>query len=51
VEAYPIDTSIPGSTRNVFTGTVHAFERAGFTVVARLGASRAVMRYDLTGRS
>jgi GNAT superfamily N-acetyltransferase len=51
VEAYPVDTSVVGSTRNLFTGTVRAFEKAGFTVVARLGAARVVMRYDLTGRS
>jgi GNAT superfamily N-acetyltransferase len=51
MEAYPVDTSVPGSTGNVFTGTVDAFERAGFTVMARLGTARAVMRYELTGRS
>jgi GNAT superfamily N-acetyltransferase len=51
VEAYPVDTSVPGSTRNVFTGTVHAFERAGFAVVARPHPARPIMRYDLTGRS
>lgn len=51
VEAYPVDTSVPGSTRNVFTGTVEVFEKAGFTVVARPQASRPIMRYDLTRRS
>jgi GNAT superfamily N-acetyltransferase len=51
VEAYPVDTSVPGSTRNVFTGTVSAFARAGFTVVARPHPARPIMRYDLTGRS
>ena len=41
---------MPGSTRNVFTGTVDAFEKAGFTVVARPQAARPIMRYDLTRR-
>jgi hypothetical protein len=34
VEAYPVDTAQPGSTSNMFTGTVAAFARAGFKVVA-----------------
>jgi GNAT superfamily N-acetyltransferase len=47
VEAYPVDTSVPGSSRNLFTGTASAFEKAGFVVVARHGTSRPVMRFDL----
>jgi GNAT superfamily N-acetyltransferase len=47
LEAYPIDTSVPGSTSNVFPGTATAFERAGFAVVARRTPSRPVMRHDL----
>lgn len=49
VEAYPVDTARPGSTTNVFTGTVTAFKRAGFTVVARRLETRPIMRHDLRG--
>lgn len=49
LEAYPIDTSVAGSTRNIFPGTVVAFERAGFTVVARRKPDRPVMRHYLAG--
>lgn len=48
LEAYPVDTSVPGSTRNIFPGTVAAFEEAGFTVVARRNPARPIMRYDLS---
>lgn len=48
LEAYPVDTSLPGATRNIFSGTVAAFEEAGFVVVARRNATRPIMRYDLT---
>ena len=34
LEGYPIDTSAPKSTSNIFTGTAAAFARAGFKVVA-----------------
>jgi hypothetical protein len=47
LEAYPVDTELPGSTSNVFTGTVSAFARAGFRPVARRIPSRPVMRHDL----
>lgn len=47
VEAYPIDTSAPKSTRNLFTGTASMFERAGFTTVARRSPARPIMRHDL----
>jgi len=47
LEAYPVDTEQPKSTTNVFTGTVSAFARAGFRVVARRNPSRPVMRHDL----
>jgi GNAT superfamily N-acetyltransferase len=49
VEAYPVDTGRPGSTANIFTGTVSAFRRAGFKTVARRMPSRPVMRHDLKG--
>jgi ribosomal protein S18 acetylase RimI-like enzyme len=47
VEAYPVDTSQPGSTLNVFTGTASAFRRLGFKTVALREPSRPVMRYGL----
>jgi GNAT superfamily N-acetyltransferase len=47
LEAYPIDTAVPKSTSNIFTGTVSAFARAGFKEVARLAAARPIMRHDL----
>jgi GNAT superfamily N-acetyltransferase len=49
LEAYPVDTARPESTSNVFTGTVSAFARAGFKVVARRTPSRPIMRHDLKG--
>jgi hypothetical protein len=45
----PVDTGRPGSTANIFTGTVSAFRRAGFKTVARRIPSRPVMRHDLKG--
>ncbi len=51
LEAYPVDTSLPGSTANVFTGTASTFRRLGFRVVARRHPSRPVMRHDLKGVS
>lgn len=49
LEAYPVDPSATGGTSNVFTGTVSAFRRAGFKIVARRVPSRPVMRHDLQG--
>jgi GNAT superfamily N-acetyltransferase len=51
VEAYPIDTSRPGSTSILFTGTASAFRRLGFKTVARREPSRPVMRHNLNGIS
>ncbi|MDT0263434.1 GNAT family N-acetyltransferase [Jatrophihabitans lederbergiae] len=48
VEAYPVDTDVPGSTSNVFTGTVAMFAAAGFVVVAARTPSRPIMRLWLT---
>jgi GNAT superfamily N-acetyltransferase len=47
LEAYPIDTSVPNSTSNTFTGTSSTFARAGFKEVARRAAARPIMRHDL----
>ena len=47
LEAYPVDTAEPGSTTNIFTGTVSAFRRQGFKTIARREPSRPIMRHDL----
>lgn len=47
IEAYPVDTSVPGHTRNLFPGTASAFDRHEFAVVARRKADRPVMRRNL----
>jgi hypothetical protein len=47
LEAYPVDTAVPGHTRNLFPGTVSAFARHGFQVVARRQPDRPVMRKAL----
>ena len=47
LEAYPVDTGVPGCTANLFTGTASAFARAGFKIVARPAPTRAIMRHDL----
>lgn len=44
VEGYPVDLTVPGATRNAFTGHVPVFERNGFTDVARRRPSRPIMR-------
>lgn len=51
VEAYPVDTAVPGHTRNVFTGSAKAFHQAGFYIVTHSSPSRPLMRYDLRTRS
>ena len=47
LEAYPVDASVPGASRNNFTGSAAAFRRAGFETVAARTPSRPIMRYDL----
>jgi GNAT superfamily N-acetyltransferase len=47
VEAYPVDTAVPSHTRNLFPGTVAAFTRNGFSVVARRKPDRPVMRGNI----
>jgi GNAT superfamily N-acetyltransferase len=51
LEAYPVDTSAPKSTSNVFTGTASTFARAGFKEVARRTSARPIMRHDLARKS
>jgi len=47
LEAYPVDTAVPHSTSNTFTGTAASFRREGFKTVARRSPSRPIMRHDL----
>jgi len=47
LEAYPIDTSQPKSSNNLFTGTASTFARAGFRTVARRAPCRPIMRHEL----
>jgi GNAT superfamily N-acetyltransferase len=44
LEAYPVDTEVPGHSRNLFPGTAAAFARHGFKEVARRKTDRPVMR-------
>jgi hypothetical protein len=47
LEGYPIGTSAPGSTRNLFPGTLAARERAGFVEVARREPDRPIVGHLL----
>jgi GNAT superfamily N-acetyltransferase len=47
LEAYPVDTTVPGHTGNLFPGVAAAFARHGFEVVARHKPDRPVMRKPL----
>jgi len=44
LEAYPVDTTVPGHTRNLFLGVAAVFAQHGFQVVARRQPDRPVMR-------
>lgn len=44
LEAYPVDTAVPGHTRNLFPGVVSTFANHGFTVVSRPKPDRPIMR-------
>jgi GNAT superfamily N-acetyltransferase len=48
LEAYPVDTTVPGHTRNLFPGIASVFARHGFQVVARRAPDRPVMRHGLS---
>ena len=48
LEAYPVDTTVPGHTRNLFPGVASVFAQHGFQVVARRQPDRPVMRRVLT---
>ena len=44
LEAYPVDTTVPSHTGNLFPGIAAAFARHGFEEVARRKPDRPVMR-------
>jgi hypothetical protein len=44
LEAYPVDTTVPSHTGNLFPGIAAVFARHGFQVVARRKPDRPVMR-------
>jgi len=44
VEAYPVDTAVPGHTRNLFPGVASVFAAHGFREVTRHKGDRPVMR-------
>jgi hypothetical protein len=44
LEAYPVDTAVPGHTRNLFLGVASVFAEHGFQIVARRQPDRPVMR-------
>lgn len=44
LESYPVDTDVPGHTRNLFLGIASTFARHGFEVVSRRQPARPVMR-------
>jgi GNAT superfamily N-acetyltransferase len=47
VEAYPVDTAMPKSTTNLYTGTASTFRKLGFTTVGTAAYGRVIMRHDL----
>jgi len=47
LEAYPIDTSVPGHTRNLFPGVASTFIECGYDEVARRAPFRPIMRRSL----
>jgi hypothetical protein len=53
IEAYPIDPEVAGATRNLFTGVLQPFLRAGFTEVGRLSSGRCIVSHvpDSRGRT
>jgi GNAT superfamily N-acetyltransferase len=47
LEAYPVDTAVPGHTGNLFPGVASAFARHGFHELARRKPDRPLLRRDL----
>jgi GNAT superfamily N-acetyltransferase len=50
IEAYPVDSTIEGATRNRFTGVLDPFLRAGFIELVRLTPDRALVRRTCSGQ-
>jgi GNAT superfamily N-acetyltransferase len=48
LEAYPVDTTVSGHTRNLFPGVASAFAQNGFRVILRRKPDRPVMRRQLS---
>ncbi len=48
LEAYPVDTTVPGHAGNLFPGVASAFARHGVQVIARRKPDRPVMRRQLS---
>lgn len=48
LEAYPIDTTVPGHTANLFPGAASTFAAHGFHVIARRKPDRPIMRKPLS---
>jgi GNAT superfamily N-acetyltransferase len=46
IEAYPIDPTAPGATKNRFPGVLPTFLEAGFSEVGRLAKDRVLVRSD-----
>ena len=44
IEAYPIDPSVPGATRNRFSGVLSPFLAEGFVITGQLAKGRVVVR-------
>ncbi len=47
LEAYPIDTAVPGHTRNLFPGVASTFAAQGFQVMVTRRPDRPIMRMYL----
>ena len=47
LEAYPVDTAVPGHTGNLFPGVASAIARHGFHELARRKPDRPLLRRDL----
>jgi GNAT superfamily N-acetyltransferase len=47
LEAYPVDTAVPGHTGNLFPGVASVFARHGFEVILRRKPDRPLMRRQL----
>jgi GNAT superfamily N-acetyltransferase len=51
LECYPVETSAPQGTSNLYTGIASTLARAGFKTVARPAPHRPIMRYGFPERA